>query len=269
MTDEICPAFSPDGTRLAFGQATGNSEDGYSGDGALVITDLSADGMRTATTTIALDGMPHPPCGIWSADGRWVAFGVGRATRDADEVWVVDTQSDDIRRLTGLSATDLDWAPDATELAIASDGVVLYSVTADETRPLGGAGAESVAWSPDGRTIAFIRTPAGLGDTHHDLWLMDADGTNERILVPEIRCHAWPGTGVVTRRRPHRLPTPLRIFRPMFDGSAARRRSRPAHRERGRSAEPAGHSGGHPTTADHWTRRAAHVVVSLECHVVA
>ena len=79
LTDEICPAFSPDGTRLAFGQATGNSEDGYSGDGALVITDLSADGVRTATTTIALDGMPHPPCAIWSADGRWVAFGVGSA----------------------------------------------------------------------------------------------------------------------------------------------------------------------------------------------
>ena len=200
MTDEICPAFSPDGTRLAFGQATGDSDEGYSGDGALVITDLSADGVRTATTTIALDGATHPPCAIWSADGRWLAFGVespagGPDRRIVDEVWVVDTQSDDIRRLSGLTAIDLDWAPDATELAIASDGVVLYSVTADETRPLGGAGADSVAWSPDGRTIAFTRIPPGLNDSHHDLWLMDADGTNERILVPDIR--AMHGLGPV------------------------------------------------------------------------
>ena len=96
LTDEICPAFSPDGTRLAFGQATGNSDKGYSGDGALVITDLSADGVRTATTTIALDGATHPPCAIWSADGRWLAFGVespagGPDRRIVDEVWVVDT----------------------------------------------------------------------------------------------------------------------------------------------------------------------------------
>jgi dipeptidyl aminopeptidase/acylaminoacyl peptidase len=192
LTDEICPAFSPDGTRLAFGQATGDSQNGYSGDGTLVITDLNAEGVQTATTTIALDGAAHPPCAVWSADGRWLAFGVetpagGPDRRIVDEVWVVDTQADDIRRLSGLTAIDLDWAPDATELAIASDGIVLYSVTADETRPLGGAGADSVAWSPDGRTIAFTRIPPGLNDSHHDLWLMDADGTDERILVPDVR----------------------------------------------------------------------------------
>ena len=84
-----------------------------------MITDLSADGVRTATTTIALDGATHPPCAIWSADGRWLAFGVespagGPDRRIVDEVWVVDTEADDIRRLSGLTAIDLDWAPDAT-----------------------------------------------------------------------------------------------------------------------------------------------------------
>jgi Tol biopolymer transport system component len=193
-TIEDCPAFSPDGTRLAFGQATGNSQDGFR-DAALVITDLSADGVRTATTTIALDGMSDPPCGVWSADGRWVAFGV----ETLDEVWVVDTESDDIRQLTAPpSANDLDWAPDATELAIAlndentrpraSDGVVVYSVTTDETRPLGGPGAEYLDWSPDGRTIAyFSRTSPNSPDENVQLWLMNADGTNERIVVPDVR----------------------------------------------------------------------------------
>ena len=56
--------------------------------------------------------------------------------------------------------TDFDWAPDANELAMASDGVVVYSVTADELRPLGDAeDVGSVAWSPDGRTIAYMRGP--------------------------------------------------------------------------------------------------------------
>ena len=133
----------------------------------------------------------------WSADGRWLAFGVDTSAGGPDdsvnEVWVIETESDEIRRVTGLVATDLDWAPDDTELAIASDGVVLYSATADETRPLGGAGVESVAWSPDGRTIAyFTRTSPNAPGEQNQLWLMDADGTNERILVPEIQAmHGW------------------------------------------------------------------------------
>ena len=54
-------------------------------DAGLVIADLTADGVVSATTTIALDadqlatadGMYRPPCAIWSADGRWLAFGAG------------------------------------------------------------------------------------------------------------------------------------------------------------------------------------------------
>lgn len=81
--------------------------------------DLTADGVPTATATIPLDGTSLLPCPIWSADGRWVAFGAGRHHRAADpqfvdEVWVIDTATDDIQ-LTGLAASDLGWATDATE----------------------------------------------------------------------------------------------------------------------------------------------------------
>ena len=155
------------------------------------------------------------------------------------------------------------------ELAIASDGVVLYSVTADETRPLGGAGADSVAWSPDGRTIAFTRIPPGLNDSHHDLWLMDADGTNERILVPDIR--AMHGLGPVWSPDGERIAYQRLCDYQLADPTAPcvrAARSRPAHRERGRSARTSRHPGGHPTTADHRTPR-ADLVVSVECHLVA
>jgi hypothetical protein len=201
-TDEICPAFSPDASQLLFGRAAGSNEEGYH-DAALVVADVAADGELSEVATVPLEGEAPPPCGIWSSDGRWVAFGVdpplipgtesgvGNArsptANSVDEVWVVDTESDDIRRLSVPSVTDLDWAPDATKLARASDGVVLYSVTADELHPLGDAlTVGSVAWSPDGQTIAYMRGPPGDRVATGDLWLMDADGTNERILVPEI-----------------------------------------------------------------------------------
>jgi Tol biopolymer transport system component len=203
--EQVCPAFSPDGTQLVYGQASGNQDAGYQ-DAALVINDLTAAGDITVTATIAVDDTSLPPCAIWSADGRWIAFGAGRNNRQAepqfvDEVWVADTETDDIRRLSGLAASDIEWAPEATELLIASDGILVYSVAADETRPLGDAtGVQTFALSPDGQSIAFQRrrpidqttettlppNVLGPGRKEWALWLMDADGTRERILAAEF-----------------------------------------------------------------------------------
>jgi dipeptidyl aminopeptidase/acylaminoacyl peptidase len=110
-----------------------------------------------------------------------------------DEVWVVDTRSDDVRRLTGLSVSELKWAKRSSELALLGDGIELYSVASDEIRPLGGAGAQQFDWSPDGRTIAFTRPHPGTRDGAHDIWLMDADGTDERLLVSEINANHGVG----------------------------------------------------------------------------
>ena len=71
--DQVCPAFSPDGARLASGQAAGHSQVGW-GRPALVITDLTASGEPRTSTVIPLRGVNKPPCPIWSPDGRWVAF---------------------------------------------------------------------------------------------------------------------------------------------------------------------------------------------------
>ena len=72
---QVCPAFSPDGTRLASGE--GGYGQQLPRDGALVITDLTAEGEVAASEVIPLDGLRQQPCPIWSPDGRWVAFGVG------------------------------------------------------------------------------------------------------------------------------------------------------------------------------------------------
>ena len=52
------------------------------------------------------------------------------------------------------------------------------------------------AWSPDGRTIAFIR--AGIGEEfdvcQNEIWLMDADGGNQRRIPFELSPQLMPGT---------------------------------------------------------------------------
>lgn len=206
---QACPAFSADGRRLAYGQAAGTFDNGYH-DASLVIADLTPDGNIAKSISVALDGVSDPPCGTWSSDGRWIAFGVRTGTRGAtvatpeslhsfgawegaaEEVWVVDTASLAIRRLSGLVATDLEWSPDAKELAIANDAILLYSVAADRVEPVGQAsGVDRLSWSPDGQRLAYERVVEGSpGGTRacspqgvcrsvaEGLWIIGADGTD-------------------------------------------------------------------------------------------
>lgn len=178
---QVCPAFSPDGGRLVFGQMTGSSGSGYEDDAELVIIEVGADGSTSGTTAIPVEDLSAPPCPIWSPDGRWLAFGAG------SEVRLVDTATEELRRLVGYGATDLEWLPGTDALAIADHGIHVYSVTTGEVRSLGIEGAAELAWSPDGTTVAFTRVSRVVSGAEEDegnsLWLVDADGTNERQLA--------------------------------------------------------------------------------------
>ena len=185
-TDEVCPAFSPDGTRLLFGRATGSSDTAYR-DAELVIVDVEPDGRIGLPATISIEGLDALPCAIWAPDGRWVAFGGG------GDVWVVDMQTSEIRQLPDLRPSDLEWRPGTDELTIAGDvgtsrgdptlatAVTIYSATTGEVRTLADVRAGSLTWSPDGSTLAF----SGGENDPGGLWLVDAEGSNQRLLVSD------------------------------------------------------------------------------------
>ena len=217
MSDQGCPAFSPDGGRLVFGQATVGYRSGHEfheDDAELVIMEVGADGSTSGTTTIPLEGLRAVPCPMWSPDGRWLAFGAGSdlAQEGATEVWLVDTVTEELRRLAGYAATDLEWLPGSDELAIADNGIHVYSLTTGEVRSLGIEGAKKLAWSPDGTTVAFQRASTSL-------WLVDADGTNERQLTADptneqqLVDGSVHGVGPVWSPdgRVHRVPTSRRL----------------------------------------------------------
>jgi Tol biopolymer transport system component len=203
--EEPCPAWSPDGTRLMFGRVT-SSTPGRLGpattfdDAEVVIVPVDRNGTVGAPKVIPLDGFDAHVCGIWAPDSRWVAFAGG------GEVWVVDTLTGEIRRLPGLRPVDLEWRPGTDELTIAGDQgitwesapVTVYSVSTEELHPLGAVRAAEITWSPDGSTMAYRggeEDQPPVGDAT-GLWLVDADGTNERLLVADTG-HAVHGIGPV------------------------------------------------------------------------
>lgn len=106
------------------------------------------------------------------ASGGLIAF-----TRD-DGVYVMHPDGSDVRLLWRGSAgpTDVAWSPDGSKLAVRTSGWSIWVVNADGTDPVRVArvAASSLSWSADGRRIAFT--------ANGDIWLMNADGSNIRLL---------------------------------------------------------------------------------------
>ena len=217
--DQTCPAFSPDGARLAHGEAedTGGSARGA----ALVISDLDAEGNASESLRIDLGEAFPAPCAIWSADGRRVAFAVPltsprNPTRSAagSEVWVATVADGHIDVLPDLLATDLEWSPYGAQLAIASgqtelvrgeslrDGSIrLYDADRGDMRTLVGTSrVSSLTWSPDGTRIAYQRGASDGGAMDQEIWVAQVDGSGEHRIASRFAAirgigPVWSPTG--------------------------------------------------------------------------
>ena len=201
--DQVCPAFSPDGRRLAHGEAAGTVDTGYH-EAALVISDLDAEGNASESLRIDVGGTFPPPCATWSADGRRVAFDVSLPSPDnadrsaaGSEVWVATVADGHVEVLSNLLATDMEWSPDGSQLAIASgqidqvdgqwlrDGSIrLYDADSGAMRTLvGPSQVGSLTWSPDGSRIAYQRGWSDGGGMDQEIWVVRVDGSGEHLLA--------------------------------------------------------------------------------------
>jgi TolB protein len=129
------PAFSPDGTHLAYMGHTGSDYDIY-------VLDLATGVSTQLTDAPGSDGWPS-----WSPDGSTIAFATERddcqrAPPDADcwrtgqpgehhDIWLMDADGEHERRVTGEFGQFVSWSPDSQYLLIS--GHTLYVVRPDGT----------------------------------------------------------------------------------------------------------------------------------------
>ena len=189
------PAWSPDGTRLAFERHTSNGDDIYT---------AAAGGSDTVNLTRNSGANGQA---AWSPDGSKIAFWSNRGGNV--RLYVMNADGTNVRFLRGEVSYGLDvyfpghptWSPDGARLAfdqacnihvINADGGGLLTLTTGE--PGSGLCSYSPAWSPDGTQLAFVSNRDGT----FAIWVMNADGSGAanltRALTVKTPSDSWPPT---------------------------------------------------------------------------
>ena len=226
------PAWSPDGSRIAFivndgdneifvmnangsgiTQLTFNTADDqgptWSADGTRIGFNSNSTGVYQIYTISPTGGSPTALTSdaggnftpSWSPNGSKIAF---TSIRDGhNEIYVMNPDGTGQTRLTGDDEWDYDatWSPDGARIAYTHGGGVpdIFAMNADGSIPVNltntpGAAEASAAWSPDGTRIVYRRDVADIGD----IFVMNANGTSPTNITNTSSSESLPDWQPVT-----------------------------------------------------------------------
>jgi hypothetical protein len=169
FTADWHPAWSPDGTRIAFQSSRDRNVEIY-------VVNADGSGLARLTNNAANDQEP-----VWSPDGTKIAFASSRDGRF--EIYVMNPDGSGVTGVSSEQAEEFEpsWSPDGSRIAFTSgrDGHEdVYVMNADGSgiarltnNP---AGNLEPSWSPDGARIAFRSNRDG----NPQIYVMNADGSS-------------------------------------------------------------------------------------------
>jgi TolB protein len=197
---EFDGAWAPDGRWIVYR----DSRRGINENDEIYVARADGSGVRNLSRDPANDWGPD-----WSPDGKTIVF---NSDRDGGALsgYLVSPDGSGLRRIEADVWIEYpSFSPDGTSIAFMGHDGADYDIyvadlgTGAARRLTDAPGSDGwPAWSPDGSTIAFASErddclyaaqaapcwidPGGEPGEHHDVWLMNADGSNQRRVTSEF-----------------------------------------------------------------------------------
>jgi len=201
------PAYSPDGTRIAFDRSTGPRPFKTG------IYIMDANGGNVTQVTHQGPSPKFQPGRVqWSPAGTKLVFARTRLSDDLNAVYTAKPNGTDIQRLTPwrLDASQPDWSPRGGKIVfesyetgaprgrsenvftVRSDGSHLKRVTHNTG---GVVESNNPGWSPNGKRIVFLRGDPDGDPPSADVYTMRPNGTHVRRVTHSARLEGRPDWG--------------------------------------------------------------------------
>ena len=173
--DDLQPAWSPDGKRLAF-VCFRNPNGDFSANQRICVINGDGTGFQVLTETSTDEYSP-----AWSPDGKQIAFASNSG------IFVMNADGSSRRRIfDGQLTGSPDWSPDGQSVVFSLGGEIWV------TRIFGGTSLRltinsvddtTPRYSPDGSKIVFASNPDGPLLSQYEIFVMNSDGAGRTRLT--------------------------------------------------------------------------------------